>query len=425
MIRIIGRNILFSSLANLNYSSIKILLFVLGLLLLRPTAFGQSLSTLGIIIILSTAGMSVLDGKIKKLRYNNITSVYIILCILFLCLYLMLNGMTSQSSNMDFVIKGVISVAIVSIVTFVHSVDKYFIKRIFDLLAYIFALTALSCSVTFLISRFIPLETMLLGKYSIEGYSGPESGNIYFPLSHLYSYFSFNGQLYPRFSGFFREAGIFQAVLLWTIAYVYIHRLPYWLIISCLLGVIVTFSTTGIIVGAALLILIFGLFSKIHLLYRIILLVITISFLPMVIYETPGIGLNDKPSVSISDRSQAVQMGVRDISSNLTGQGYYSQGVQISNQGINLISYIFFIGIMGFVLAVMPYFVAFALNRYHSQAIILLFPLFVTSILTQPLLDAPLWYVLMFSTLIQPSRPDYPSKRGVRSANARQDAVEG
>ena len=112
----------------------------------------------------------------------------------------------------------------------------------------------------------------------------------------------------------------------------------------------------------------------------------------------PFIGIHDKSNthgISLDDRSDNISYAIENL--NFFGDGMYSSNEQHS--GINLISMSDEIGLFALILIIVLYFSPLLVKKQDNVYYFISFvPIALTSILAQPLLDAPLVYLFLFVT---------------------------
>jgi hypothetical protein len=136
-----------------------------------------------------------------------------------------------------------------------------------------------------------------------------------------------------------------------------------------------------------------------------LILVVLLVVLTLLLLYVPGLGLVDKAvthGTSLTDRQDAMTMALSggDTWRLLFGHGlFYESTKVVENIGINAISAIFHIGIIGFALYVATFFAGLFGNRSYGGAwryLTLISPFLVTSLFFQPVIDAPLFLAVLF-----------------------------
>lgn len=179
---------------------------------------------------------------------------------------------------------------------------------------------------------FFDVDSLYLFPIKVAGYEDTNSdlqlgtGAIYFPFSMLYGEFSSEDFVLYRFSGFFREAGIYQAVGCFCLAYESFTRNSKIIKFGLISGIICALSSAGIVM----------LFLTIGMIYlygskfshkKLIVIIFSFIFLYPAALYTPLIGLNykkDTHSESITDRVESVDDGINSIKDNFYGNGLFS-----------------------------------------------------------------------------------------------------
>lgn len=387
---------------------------VLNLFLMRPAALGQSFQglSLGIAVVLCAlyfllqrrTSFQVASGAKKEMRW------YVTAFFLF-WMYEIPVGLAGQA-NIEFVLKEFVSALVIFACygLILLNIDEN--KRFFRHLCTVIALIGASSGITILLGTIFGFERLFITNISVAGYEGAmldngiRTGSLYFPFSMLYSKYTSGDVELMRFNGFFREAGIYQAVACFCIAYEYYTRKSKLVMLGATIGAFAAFSSLGILlllmtVGAIFVMRIRGVFVKIF-----FVAALSLAVLPVVLYA-PYIGLaakQDTHGTSITDRTGAMSNVLDTLTEYPFGSGLFSG--QEANTGINLVAAIGQIGIVGFLLQVFML-SGWRLRRGKAAALKLLIcsPLLVTALISQPIAGSPIMYVLpMVLLVLQPSR---------------------
>lgn len=373
---------------------IKIGLMLLTCYLIRPSAFGQQYTAIGIIIALVTLLLHLYlqkkEGKPVIILPQN-KAVIVMTCLLFtlLALHVLL---VNSNHNLDYVLKALIAhIAIVIAFGIILSDERsniiFFRGFIKTLLIFVF-----SYYITMVLTVFIPIDNLRLFKLNIKGYEG--TGNTYFPFTILYSFMNVGELKLPRLLGLFREAGILQMFMIWALFNLKrINMNSWWVKLTLIFGIVASFSTAGIAVLVISLVISFVLNRKI---LRAFIFVIVAY---IAVFYTPIIGVNakmDTHGASISDRYIATENSLNLLKENPIGIGLYNT-TGYDNSGINLVAASSMIGIQGFILAILTYLVPLFFLQNKKNYFLSISPILITSLVSQPILDAPLVYVMMMA----------------------------
>lgn len=376
----------------------KILLLFVTVLLIRPTAFGQQYTTYGIILALLALGMHLIESlkannNFKIPRKNFIVITTAILMWTFLLAQASLVG----SNHLVFAMKACVAHLIILIscgIILSHNKSNYLFFR--GLLK-IFIFFSFSYLVTFVITMFLGVNYSKLFLFSIpvEGYTSGV-GNIYFPFTQLYGFMTVGNLELPRDLGLFRESGIFQAFLIWAFFNLEQYNLDKKIFKFILfIGVIGTFSTAGIAVFFAVYAI------KLFVNKRKILSTILITISILGLFYAPYVGLKSKSithSTSITDRTYAITTGLHGLLQNPLGTGLYNAGQDdVANSGINLLAMSNQLGFIGLALVLMVYFLPLFGYKNKRNYLIGVIPFFITLLISEPILDAPFIYIMMFA----------------------------
>lgn len=386
---------------------------VLNLFLMRPSALGQSFQglSLGITVVLFAlyfvlqrgAPSRTAPGAKKEMTW------YVAAFFLF-WMYEIPVGLAGRS-NLEFMLKEFVSSTVIFICYGLILLRLDENKRFFRCLCTIIALIGASSGITILLGSIFGYERLFITSFSVVGYegemldSGMRAGSIYFPFSMLYSKYTSGEIILMRFNGFFREAGIYQAVACFCIAYEYYTRRSKLVMLGAAVGALAAFSSLGILLllmtaGVIFVMRIRGLLVKL-----IFVALMGLVVLPVTLYA-PYIGLaakQDTHGTSITDRTEAVSNVVETLAKYPFGSGLFSG--QQANSGINLIAAIGQLGVIGFMLQVFML-SGWRVRRGRANAIKLLIclPLLITALVSQPIAGSPMMYVLPMVLLVFHSR---------------------
>lgn len=382
---------------------------VLNLFLMRPSALGQSFQGLSLGIAVA---LFVLHFMLRRRAVLTTTPVgkvemrwYVLAFVLFWA-YQIPVAIVGES-NLEYVAKEFISGLVVFVCYGSVLMQPEENKRFFRFLCTLIAMIGASSGITLLLGSIIGFEPLYLTQIKVAGYEGAllddtiSSGTLYFPFSMLYSKFTSGEAEFMRFNGFFREAGIYQAVACFCIFYEYYTRRSKLVMIGAAVGSFAAFSSIGILlllmtVGAIFVMRIRGLLAKL-----LLVAVFGLAAYPVALY-TPYIGLESKQethSTSITDRTGAMNNAWGTLAEHPFGNGLFS-GIE-ANAGINLVAASGQIGIIGFLLQ------AFMLSGWRLQRgraarlkLLICAPLLITALISQPIAGSPMMYVLPMVALV-------------------------
>lgn len=401
---------------------------LLAISFLRPTVLGSTYTTIGLVISISTFIFFFLQDQHPSLSRSNIL-IMVFGALLFI--FLFFQGLLTNSFQPDFVIKSTIA-NILIIVIFGYFLSYRLVnKAFFKALIILWAFLGFSTVITIFFSQIISLNSLYLFQIPIKDVNtagavygtADLTGNIYLPFSLYYKHFSSGFVTLHRFMIMFREPGIAQAFLIWGIVYALHHQYPRWTIIGLTCGVVTTFSTSGISLLIATSLLWFFSQTRIDLYIKTLAIILSFVFSPIVLIFTPYVGLIDKiqtHGVSIEIRLMQISEGLITAFNHPLGVGYYSQ----PGTGINLLSTIGQIGLVGFILSLIVYIVPLISSKTDRAAyLIAIFPIFTTLLIAQPIFDAPLVYIMLFA--IFPNRPHTKlvDKKNISQPLRKQDAA--
>lgn len=391
----------------------EVLLLVLGTFALRPAALGQGYTSWGLVLFSLGAwihGATRMSSPHRDyaLRFSKQNSA-VLMAGLFLWAFLLVHAGLMSSKHMDFVVEATVANGLIIFLGAWVLSEPRTRKMYFRGLVLVILASIGSYVITFIMRTFVPLERLYFFQIQIKGYRGNGSfvypGTTFFPFTVLYGFYSSGSIHLPRLLGPFTEPGIFQAFIIWAYFSLKSLRLNHWiakLLLIC--GLIGTFSTAGIILfplAAAFHLLVSGKPSR-RLLWhypgRIVLMFMIGTVVALLAFYVPYVGIRDKSHInneSLSTRLDDAQRGLSTLISDPLGVGLYNLDGQ--NVGINLLGEVQMIGIIGLVLVLLVYALPgfYAPNRRAYFTSIL--PLFLTFLIAQPLLDAPVMYLMLMS----------------------------
>lgn len=385
---------------------------VLNMFLMRPSALGQSFQGLSLGIAVALCGLHLFlqrrNNLVIALTSKKEARLYAAAFFLF-WVYEFPLALVSQS-NLEFVIKEFISALIVFVCYGLVLVQSEENKRFFRFLCSVIAIIGMSSGITLFLGSIMGFERLFVTQISVAGYegamldSGVSTGSLYFPFSMLYSKFTSGDVELMRFNGFFREAGIYQAVACFCIAYEYYTRRSRLVMLGAIVGAFAAFSTIGfllllITLGAIFIMRIRSLFAKLFLVF-----VLCLGAYPVALYA-PYIGLEakqDTHGASVTDRTLAMSNVWSVLGQHPFGSGLFSG--REANTGINLVAATGQIGIVGFFLQF------FMLSGWRQQRgrmgrlkLLICAPLLITALISQPIAGSPMMYILpMFFLVLTP-----------------------
>ncbi|AFH65304.1 hypothetical protein ACVNS2_31810 [Paenibacillus caseinilyticus] len=381
---------------------VKVLLLLIATFMMRPTAFGQNLSSLAMVLSLGAVYFHMVEQSIiKNVRFTRHIQFVLVVSII-MWVYFFAHAGVQGGMNFEFVIKAAVA-HIVILFSFAlvlsdeRANQKYFRGFIFIMMGFV-----ISYYISVLLTAFVPWESLYLFKINVETYDS--TGNTYFPFTILYSFIEMPGLNLPRLLGLFREAGIFQAFLIWAIFSLESYNLNRkWIQTVLFFGVAGTLSTSGLAIYFVALAMRY-FFDR-----RIVKGTVIFLFMFYAAFFAPFIGLNDKSEklgASVTDRSDATWEGIQLFLENPFGVGMYNMGYNNADQlGINLLSSSYMIGIVGVLLVLTVYFATVLWVEDKAQYLVAVTPLFLTLLISQPVLDAPLFYIMLMAAYKKKPKP--------------------
>lgn len=387
---------------------ISIVLLVIAAFFLRPMALGEAFTSLALIFsFIAFISFIVSEHKIEKTKtYSRNQSISG--CTILIWIYLVIHALISGAKNPQYLFSALVTFSFVICVYSSILSDNRSNKYFFTALRVTIILFILSYFTTLLLSLFVPLDKLHLFDIrtsSIVDYSN-KWGGVYFPLTPAYGITKVFGLTFFRSPGPFREAGIFQAFIIWV--YYTIHssgRTSFLLKTILILGLVASYSTAGIVIFGltALVNILFNMDSSLTwqiILKKVFTMLIVFGSILIIFLYMPIFGLIDKmgkSQASIMDRIDATRNGLSLLYDNPFGVGYFNS--HDPSIGVNFISASGLIGFPGIVLFALLIAVAvFPLNsaKESKAYIVWMFPFILTGLFSQPFIDAPLIYIMLF-----------------------------
>lgn len=365
----------------------------ISVLFMRPSLLGEEFSSVVIpVLFLAVLVKVILRNKESKVSFDR-SHVIILLLFLLIWIYLLAVSVLNNAYHLDYTIKAfILHASIITIFSFLLS-EKEINKLFFKSIVYILSFCGISSLISILLIEFSSTEIIMGHLLDYE---------VLFPFSVKYGVYTVpNIHVFHRFMAFFREAGIAQAFYAWAVVYCIYFRFHKFILFALIFGLLATLSTIGILSLSIVLFLLFLFKQNISLyarIYRILISGLLVIGIYAVLYYMPFIGIEAKSNThggSLDDRS--VNMFYATENWNFFGNGMYSA---IENHtGINLISMLDEIGLLAFFLVIFLYFSPLVIKKQDNLFYFISFvPIALTSITAQPLLDAPLVYLFLFTT---------------------------
>ena len=365
----------------------------ISVLLMRPSLLGEEFSTIVILVLLVALFVKViLRNKELKVSFER-SHIIILVIFLLIWIYLLAVSVLNNSYHFDYTIKAfILHTVIVTIFSFLLS-EKEINKLFFKSVVYILSFCGISSLISILFIEFSSAEIIMGHVLDYE---------VLFPFSLKYSVYTVpNIHVFHRFMAFFREPGIAQAFYAWAIVYCIYFRFHKFILFALIFGLLATLSTTGILSLSIVLFLLFLFKQNISFyarIYRIFISGFLVISMYAGLYYMPFIGIEAKSNThggSIDDRSENMFFATENL--NFFGNGMYS--ADEDHSGINLISMLDEIGLFAFIFIVLLYFSPLLFKKQDNLFYFISFvPIALTSILAQPLIDAPLVYLFLFAT---------------------------
>lgn len=384
-------------------------------MLVRPSLFGEEFTYVGSVVVFAVGCMVLLLGKceVRLLRLTVLSQGSAITLWTWLALHSYLAGVSAVFPVTAF---GTVTLCCAgALLGFSNSEchDAFFAS----LRGYL-ALMGASYLVTAVLAQVVGLDTLYVGTVSVKHYA--EATRMHLPFTFAYSYREVAGILLPRSGAGFREAGIAQAFYAFSILTMpRIDRLRDRVVfVLFIIGGFGALSTIGMgIVGVSALARLanVGHASKIRVNWTTIVGALLAYWAIDFGMNDKGVGLSRKlDSMSYFDRERQTMDGLAYFWAHPFGAGMYSTA---SPAGINLLSLLGNIGILGLVAVIGNIVASWLGSENRLQKFVAMLPLFVTGLFSQPLLDAPLVF-LCYGYLAIGSSPLSEAKASVKGMPA-------
>lgn len=388
---------------------------VLNLFLMRPSALGEQFTALGMALALPLTGLHLFHSFRTK-RYSNqrlrgeMAGLFGLLAIYWV--YIGPISIYFERSELLWTMKEFFTTLVVVLCYGVFLIDERANRLFFRQFCTVVALLGLSSVITVALTSLLGSRLPLyLFTVTVKGYSEANvdptatTGAIYFPFSMLYSDYVSGAVKLDRYCAFFREAGIYQAVACFCLAYEAFTRRSKIIMFGLVAGTICAFSSLGIALLALTIGLIY-LFTRAQFkIGRALVTLVLVSLVYPVALYTPYIGLEDKAAThgtSISDRSASISRAIDNAMINPIGYGLYTGKEQ--NDGICLLAQLGMIGLFGFVCQVMILSAWRPGTKIDWRKMAACSPLLVTALISQPIAGAPATYVMLMAFVPAASR---------------------
>jgi hypothetical protein len=377
---------------------LKLIVLLAGAFALRPAVFGQRWTEAGLILLLVAFALHLLEIRGRPQLTRQVTIVVLFGAALWL--FLLGQAVLNQVEHLGWAIKAVIAHLVVIPIAGLMLSHGPTNRRFFRGFILVMLVPVVSYWITCALSLLVPIDRLFLFRID-QGYSG-NAGDTYLPLTPVYGFVS--SFRIPRLLGWFRESGIFQAFLLW--AYVSLPSFDLdrrWIRLLLLLGVVACLSTAGAVLLLLTVALVYLISARHRRSRRLAVTALLVVATTVVALYAPVVGLRAKSAAmprSITDRVESTRYGLDMLAHHPLGVGIYDASPPMA--GINLIASIFFIGVIGFVLVLLTWFAPALAAPDPRRYLIAAMPLFLTSLLAQPLLDAPLMYIMLMAEQVTP-----------------------
>lgn len=384
------------------------LLMIISALTMRPALLGELYTPLSLVLLAIALTFCVSLNCLYLTKYHLKRNIVIAFLIAMFWIYLLAQsiflGVTGESLLNT--AKATISISVIAVVFCILLSDSTINRSFFRWMIFLCLMEILSYAVTIMLSYGLGIDINNLKIYKIETAYEERGGGVFLPLTIFYGSMVLGDTTIYRLGGPFREAGIFQAFIIWAYFSLRQFELNHaWIKLSLLGGLIFTMSTTGIGVFFSCYVLQYLLrrsISVVHFMYKFSIVIFLIGLAVVSVLYMPVFGFLIKSETreeSIVDRWQAMVTGLQTFLENPIGLGIYTNPFDYA--GINFIAATSLIGIIGVALvaAITIYAVLSIRDIKERHAFLVsISPFVLTGLVSQPFLDAPLIFVMLFQS---------------------------
>lgn len=370
------------------------LLLVLGLLLTRPTIFGESLSPVGIALCVVAAVVALLHDRGPRIGSRSARSLiwWVAAYWIWVIVLTIINPGMPAGQN----IKGLLSV--VGVVIAAALVCARIERQVAVVRMFVTVALVLSASAVVTAGLWM---TAGVGAFRLAVVDGT---SVFLPFTIAGAPQFLDGLVFlPRFFGVGREPALMAVILI--AAYFLTHRAGWdgkrWMKILLFAGLVLAQSTTGFAIFAGVWVVRYIIFRPGRPTYlvsgRTFLGLLLLGLGGWAVFNLPLLGVEAKAANnadSITDRLSSAVAGLTAAYENFLG-ALTPEAAASQHITINLLASIALVGVPGFALAVAAFLRPLALADDRQRAALVVMPLFLTSLLTEPTTDAPLWWCLV------------------------------
>lgn len=387
---------------------INVLIFttVLLMLFMRPSllqGYGNVILPMSLVLIILIGILKPFNSKISLNK-----TIYLFLVLVFSA-FLLIQVFFSKDGLSTYVISSVLSIIIPSLLILIIDDNNWSI--VIKAVIYPVVLLSISYLITSVLVIFgIDLNSLQIYNFYLDNNINAYHVVIYFPFSISLGYdLPGVGFRIARAIGYFREPGIFSPIVALCFFGIDFLKVRYKVVIKSLLilTLVLTFSTAGIVSFVVAFIYYFLVSKKTYTnrkfkpLYNLGVLIIFSPIIYLAFTDDFRFGLFSKLSqTSGQNRLAGITESIAILSDKpLLGVGY--PNIEVS--GVSFLSTLGQIGIVGGVLFLLIFFIPFVNKIKNRDPILALFiPLFIVSLLSQPLFTRSLLFLIATIVLCAP-----------------------
>lgn len=356
----------------------------LSLMFLRPALLGEQFALLGVLGLVVVITIQVATKR-TEFEHLSCTQVCQIILINAFWLYTFFITSSSDFGRWDFVLKAWAIQIVVTAFALTCASSPTMQRAFLTAAFYFLVLLSLSSLATTILMITLSADFGVISTYD---YGYRVEATLYMPFSVVYNWIYTPPHLLPRFSMWFREAGIAPIFLLWGAVYGYHYNHGKILIGLLLLGCVLTLSTVGIASGVFGSIILLGKHFRANRAAMTAIIVTASLFAILLIYVAPIVGMEAKALTardSIVERQWALYSAMENIWLHPAGLGMYRDvGATLD---VSLLSSIDSIGVVGFLVFLM-FMCLPILDNGRTVYLCFGMPAVAIAMFSQPLIDA-------------------------------------
>jgi hypothetical protein len=378
---------------------IILVILIVSTFLVPPTMLGLKYTFISLPLLIFALVLFILTRGRHKLKISR-KSVVLLVTIWVYYFYLCIQSVYFDGYFKIDYLKSIVSITIFIVVFSIVFSDFAIRYLYFKLFVGVLLFFVVSNIFTITLSLLIGAEKLLI--FEIPMYEDTYKLQVFFPFTVTFGRMNFFGDIVMRLSALFREPGIAQAFYIW--AFVISHRYYKSKLVKplLLLGTIMTLSTTGFVLLAAVIFLT-AVLEKFNV-KRILLSSLFVLLAGGVYLVVPGLSLESKNAESYEARvGKLEQANDLFIENPLFGTG--ASNAFIEGTSTSLLQQAYAIGGVGVLLFLVICFIGFIFELRDWKVYLLsIFPVISTALIAQPIYDTSILYLFVLASHTYPIR---------------------